>query len=391
MLRSARKLALPMLFAGTLAGTHASARAQEIESFRLVSSPKGLEARDLVQEDAPSPALIDSADQDEVDTIRDRFPDGRVRIERQMKLDANGNFIHHGSYQEWTNKGDLVATGSYQDGLRQGAWIRVCQAKDSKLFETYPYSKCKFPLQSSVEFESGQMEGVWTITDADNKTISQIQLSKGKRDGIATFYHPNGQMLYQADYKDGILHGSFLEKNAEGKIVRDDRYHQGQKSEMIQETYPSKTIKSQISYLTAPQRMVSPDNFDTLQLADFSQQGERIQHGPFVQYHPNGQMKVKGAYEHGKLVGTLESWHSNGQLASSGTYENGTQNGKWVWWHENGMRKAMATYSKGRDQNVMAWNEQGQRINNLKTTPDIGIDATREYPVSTPTKPETFR
>ncbi len=61
-----------------------------------------------------------------------------------MKLDANGNFIHHGSFQEWTNKGDLVATGSYQEGLRQGAWIRVCQAKDSKLLKPIPMPNASF-------------------------------------------------------------------------------------------------------------------------------------------------------------------------------------------------------------------------------------------------------
>ncbi len=252
------------------------------------------------------------------------------------------------------------------------------------------------PIQMQVSFavvgrfESGQMKGVWTITDADNKTISQIQLSKVKRDGIATFYHPNGQCCIRPTTKDGILHGNFLEKTLKGRsceTIGTIRPKIGNSSGdlSIQDDQEPDFLPD------STQRMVVPDNFDTMQLADFSQQGERIQHGPFVQYHPNGQMKVKGAYEHGKLVGTLESWHSNGQLASSGNYENGTQNGKWVWWHENGMRKAMATYSKGRDQNVMAWNEQGQRINNIKTTPDIGIDATREYPVSTPTKTETFR
>ncbi len=146
------------------------------------------------------------------------------------------------------------------------------------------------------------------------------------------------------------------------------------------------------AYLTAPsQRMVVPDNFDTMQLADFSQQGERIQHGPFVQYHPNGQMKVKGSYEHGKLVGTLESWHPNGQLASSVTtkMESKMASGS------GGMKTACEKpwQPTARDATKMSWpgTNKGKRINNIKTTPDIGIDATREYPVSTPTKTETFR
>ncbi len=98
----------------------------------------------------PLPCPDASTDEVEVDTIRDRFPDGRVRIERQMKLDANGNFIHHGSFKSGPTKETWLPPEAIKKDKGR-CWIRVCQAKESKLFETYPYAKFKFPLQSSVD------------------------------------------------------------------------------------------------------------------------------------------------------------------------------------------------------------------------------------------------
>ncbi len=192
--------------------------------------------------------VIDGSDL-ESDTIRERFPDGKVRIERKVVLDDEGNYINHGPYQEWTSKGELVTTGSFVKGKRHGPWIQMCDAKGAKLVTTYPYSKFKAPFQSSVEFDAGMMDGVWTITDADNKVVSQIQLAGGKRDGLTTFFHPNGQVFYQAEYSASLLNGSYVEKSMEGRVVRDEKYTAGQRTEVVQEHFPNKTIKSEISYL----------------------------------------------------------------------------------------------------------------------------------------------
>ena len=179
----------------------------------------------------PDNSRISKNNDSEVETIRERFPNGRERIEKQVALDANGDFQNHGTYQEWTVNGDIVSTGSFEMGLRQGPWIKMCRTADAKLFETYPYSKFKSPFQSTAEFASDKMNGVWIITDADNRMVSQISLVDGIREGVATWFHPNGKILYQAEYKNGILDGSFVEKSQDEKIVRDDQYNDGKRTD----------------------------------------------------------------------------------------------------------------------------------------------------------------
>ena len=45
--------------------------------------------------------------------------------------------------------------------------------------------------------------------------------------------------------------------------------------------------------------------------------------GPWVSYHPNGQLDYKGTYRDGKEDGPWVTYYGNGQLLSKGTYKNG--------------------------------------------------------------------
>ncbi len=345
------------------------------ESVSLPASPKStLELGDISKPQsfsAPSMAT---------ETIRERYKDGKIRIERQVTLDGDQNYVNHGNYTEWSPKGDIVATGTYDMGKRQGAWVKFHQSKDAALFTSQPYARFKAPFQSSVEFKDDKMHGLWTITDADQRVVSQIQLEAGIRNGKATWFHANGQTLYQADYQDGILNGIYLEKTADGKIVRQDSYVDGRRTESAKEYYPSKTLKSEMSFLSPPQIVVTKDDWDASKLATYSSTGEKVKHGSYRTYFDNGQVMTAGTYNRGVLTGTFESWHANGEKAVSGSYVDGSQDGTWNWWHENGMRKATATYKQGKaDGEVLAWSETGKRLASPKPEPSLTDKAEAEF------------
>jgi hypothetical protein len=117
----------------------------------------------------------------ETETIHERFKDGKVRVERKVTLDGDQNYVNHGNFTEWSPKGDVVASGSYEMGKRQGAWIKFFQTKDAALFATQPYTRFKAPFQSSVEFKDDKMDGLWAIIDADHRIVSHILLTSGIR------------------------------------------------------------------------------------------------------------------------------------------------------------------------------------------------------------------
>ncbi len=323
-----------------------------------------LAIKTVQSEKANTTSIVDS----EAETVRERFPNGRKRIEKQVALDAKGDFKNHGRYEEWSVNGEIVSTGSFEMGLRQGPWTKLCRSQDAKLFETYPYSKFKSPFQSTVNFASDKMDGVWMLIDADKRIVSQISLADGVREGISTWFHPNGKVLYQAEYKNGVLDGMFVEKDQDEKIVRNEQYTQG-RVEVEQEFYDSKMLKSEISYLTASPAVVSQDDWLSSMLAVYDQVTDKIKHGNFQSYFENAQLKSKGTYERGVLVGEFESYFSNGQKESAGSYASGKQNGKWTWWHTNGMPATSATFSEGKIAGeVLAWDESGKRVTEANAT-----------------------
>ncbi len=297
------------------------------------------------------------------EVVRDRFDNGKMRVERQVALDAEGNFVNHGRYQEWTRDGDLLMTGDYEMGQRVGMWVRIHTFQEGGIFKSAPYTQFKPPFTSQVNFLNGQMHGEWIIRDADGKVISEIQLEHGVRNGTAAWNHPSGIAMFEAHYKGGILDGAYIERDVKGTELSRSVFKLGQRIEVEREQYSNKRLKSEYQYLSAPQQMVTMDDWALAKFATYDKQGDRIKHGTFAVYYENGELKAKGAYVEGVLDGLYQSWHANGQLEAQGTYRQGAQDGDWNWWHNNGMRQATGKYVDGRPAgSVMQWKADGTRI-----------------------------
>lgn len=323
----------------------------------------------------------------DTETVRERYPNGKIHIERQVALDDNSNFINHGTYQEFTVNGDLAVSGQYTQGKRSGTWIKVCPAAESPLFATYPYSKFAAPYQSSVEFNDDKMNGIWVIQDAQNKIVSQINLEDGQRHGISTWFHPSGEIQFEAEYTNGLLNGRFVEKDIKGTIVREDNFVNGQRSVSEKEFFKNKAVKVEAEYLSAPNSLVTPDDFFKSQVANYDNKGAKVLHGQFRAFFENGQVKTVCSYSKGVLDNNFETFFQNGQQAVEGEYKEGVQVGKWTWWHENGMRKALVSYQSGKPNGeVLAWNESGVRIKSTGVVPGVEAPQSigeRQVPVRT--------
>ena len=50
--------------------------------------------------------------------------------------------------------------------------------------------------------------------------------------------------------------------------------------------------------------------------------GINFHHGPFLQWHDNGQLRVSGRHDEGQMHGTWTYWNKEGQIEMVRTYEN---------------------------------------------------------------------
>ncbi len=293
--------------------------------------------------------------------VRDRFPNGKVSIERHVALDASGNYVNHGEFRQFNDQGELLVTGQYSQAQRTGSWTKFLSGTESALLKTYPYNKLKMPLVSTVEFDADQMHGVWIITDRDKRVACQIELQHGQRHGLTTIFHPNGQIYQQFSFDNGVLEGVSIEKSAEGKVVREESYLAGRKQIVETDYHANKSVKSVSHYVTGVNRVATRDDWMATTLASTQVVGDKERHGEFITYHDNGKVATKSNYEHGQLHGVYENWFRTGELAASGTYHHGQQDGNWVWRHANGMKRAVATYNQGELKGELrSWDEQGK-------------------------------
>jgi antitoxin component YwqK of YwqJK toxin-antitoxin module len=285
----------------------------------------------------------------EVELVRERYLDGKVRIERQVTLNNDGNYVNHGAWKMYSPNGDVVAEGQYHFGERTGLWTRWTGRKDSASFSEAPFNHFKAPFMSQANFANGKLDGDWIITDANDRKVMLISFKDGLRNGPATTWATNGKVLNQITYLNGIPVGDQLEINTKtGELARTATYEDGRKV-VTKTTYFPRTKKkqSETMYLAAKTIETAADDFWTVKLAKYGSEGSDLKHGTAKSWYANGKAEQDGAYEYGKKAGTFTFWHENGQVASTGEYRDDLAEGTWVWWHDNGQKSAVGKYTKG--------------------------------------------
>ncbi len=304
---------------------------------------------------ATDPPARKSDDESEAEVIRERYPNRAVKIEREVTQDDEGNYVNHGSWKMWDLPGSLVAEGRYQHGQRIGVWTRWYRNSDVELLKTSPYSSFRGPFISQASFDSGRLNGKWTIHDSHQRKISEGEFVDGQRQGTFTWWYPNGQKMRECQFEAGEMHGPRLEWAPNARLTAQASYEHGRKLETRTEKYPSGAKKSEGDYLVAREIVQTPDDWWNMQLAVYTRQGNDERHGPWITWYPNGQKQTEGLYEHDVPVGEFTWWYANGQQAVRGEYVDGEQQGKWVWWHENGLKSIEGEFRLGHPMEKWTW------------------------------------
>ena len=299
----------------------------------------------------------------EVELIRERYPDGKVRVERQVTLNGEGNYVNHGAWKQYSTLGDVAAEGQYNFGQRIGLWTHWIGRGDSPTLNEFPYKQFKAPFMSQANFVDGKMDGDWTVTDANERKVMAVSLKAGERNGTATTWLPNGKIYSQITYDQGVPVGDMLQINPKtGEVVKAGTFDRGRKVITRTEHYPrNRKLQSEIMYLAAKSVEQSPDDFWAMKLAQYTADGNDVRNGTYKTWYSNGQLEQEGFYTNDNRTGTFTVWHENGQMASTGEYRDGQPDGTWVYWYDNGQKSAVGRYVNGALVGDWRWwDEQGK-------------------------------
>ena len=322
-----------------------------------------------------------------VEVIRERYPDGKVQIMRQVTQDKDQNYFNHGSWQLFNRRGEVMGQGEYYLGRMEGQWKRWHPSKSAGLFSATPFNQFQGPYLSSAEFSNGKLHGVWTIADREKSPIFEVSYQEGIRHGTATWYHTNGSRMRECIFREGVLDGPLFEWDADSKVVRKEEYIQGRR--IISDVqYAGKRQKLSESFYLAPKlELEGEDSWWEAKPASFVSNGKQIQHGPTGTWHSNGQPKMQGQYLNGQRVGPFVGWHANGQKDVAGQFNAGKKVGTWIWWHANGQKRIEGQYDNNTPTGVWTWwNEDGSVRKQQDITTLEGNEESKDDPESTDTE-----
>ena len=304
-------------------------------------------------EATPSIDLTDLSAKSEL--IKERFPDGSIKIERRVIQDSEGNYVHDGAWKQFDRRGTTIAEGQYRNDKRHGTWNRWYRAGDASLFGQVPYNEFSGPFISQANFRNGKLNGKWTIFDAKQRKISEITFVDNQRNGKATWWFANGRRFQQITYRDGVIDGELLQWNNTPKLVKRDTYREGRRIAPKVEYFTGSQKKSEGVYLHAKIVVKTPDDWWNAKFAAYTREGKDEKHGPWTTWHANGQKKQQGEYKNNLPVGNGVWWYENGQKRLQGSFKKGKKDGRWVWWYENGQKRSQGEYTNGHPVGRWAW------------------------------------
>jgi antitoxin component YwqK of YwqJK toxin-antitoxin module len=81
----------------------------------------------------------------------------------------------------------------------------------------------------------------------------------------------------------------------------------------------------------------------------------------YVDYYPNGSLKIKGYRCQNKFCDSLIGYYNNGEILFRGYYKNSKQEGRWKYFHMNGKKQSIKEFRNGELTMFNYWDINGQQ------------------------------
>ena len=230
-----------------------------------------------------------------------------------------GDSLLNGPCKKWYANGQLEWEGSFVNNLQVGKWISYFSMGGKSAEGTYD--------------ENGNLTGIYTEFDRQGKMTIQISgFNNGEKDGIQTFYFPDGKVqaklviqkdifkhiecfdlagytVYNADEKDGELNYKYF--FPEGLVKLEGTYKNGLKEGIWKFYNVYGKLTEEESWMKG------------------------IQSGIQKQYYSNGNLQLVYTCDSGKISGEVNRYFENGHPAYKGYYNSEGPTGLWTTYYTN--------------------------------------------------------
>jgi antitoxin component YwqK of YwqJK toxin-antitoxin module len=144
-----------------------------------------------------------------------------------------------------------------------------------------------------------------------------------QRRRIETGTHPNGNMMFEIEYRGEMKHGTSTFFFQDGRKEAEYHYQDDALDGTASRWYFNGNLEFEEEYKN-----------DLL-------------HGTSRNYYITGTLSTERHYNKGVLHGDYREYWENGEIKASGQYEHGWWEGDWIYYDPQGIQVGQATFSEG--------------------------------------------
>src|SRR5688572_112701 len=219
-----RSLALGLGILGIGVLTHCVERAARGQDTSPAAEPRQADRTpvDTVPADGEPPSSG-------VQVLTERFPDGTVRLERQVDHDSKGVPVNHGAWTAYYPDGKPVGSGTFVHGKMEGPWKRTFRQGEGAVIRGPIVADFQPPFTSEALFSDGLLNGEWTIHDAKGRLVIAWSFTDGEPAGPWMWLYPTGHKRREATYAAGVPVGLAVDYDSRGKEIRREEFFDGRR------------------------------------------------------------------------------------------------------------------------------------------------------------------
>lgn len=224
--------------------------------------------------------------------------------------------------------------------------------------------------------EDGTRDGLWKDYYPDGELLSELTYKNGVVEGFYKSYFKNGKLKINNDVKADKIHGKAREYFLDGTPNAETDYVEGKKQGKSIVYYPIGTVKYDITYLNDEVDGPVTEYYSngTVKMKGVYKAGKM--EGEFLYYWPNGKLQSKYNYVLSESQGPFEIYHDNGQLKQKGELKNGNIVGVFQTWYANGKKDEEHEYDEnGKGNGIQKeYDEDGILMYESETRKDIIVN-----------------
>ncbi|MDA3944767.1 MAG: toxin-antitoxin system YwqK family antitoxin [Bacteroidetes bacterium] len=260
----------------------------------------------VLQEQAEELALLDMK--------RDYYPNGKVKVEATYR-----NGVAEGIRREFDEQGNVEKAFTFKHGTL---------------------------VAEGIIAANGQRQGFWKYYYPNGGLKSQGNYTDDVRSGEWEFFHTNGVLEQRGSYNEnGQPIGLWKWFYNDGKLLRDENYRDGLLDGILTEYGPQGRIITQGDYIDGLK-----EGFWFYETGDMRMEGNYsggMRNGNWKYIYSNGQLAFEGRFVDDNPNGTHTFYYPDGAVRETGNYVMGRKNGDWKRYLEDGSLVIVINYNNG--------------------------------------------